>query len=61
MRDTGRVKALVRHFFDNGILATGLTYPIVPHGDETIRFQVSAAHTEADIDEVLRVLAAFQG
>ena len=61
VRDTGRVRALVRHFFDNGILATGLTYPIVPHGDETIRFQVSAAHTEADIDEVLRVLAAYQG
>ena len=61
VRDTAKVKALVQHFFDHGILATGLTYPIVPHGDETIRFQVNAAHTESDIDEVLRVLAAFTG
>jgi glycine C-acetyltransferase len=60
VRDTGKVTALVRHFLDHGILATGLTYPIVPHGDETIRFQVNGAHTEADIDEVLHVLAAFK-
>ena len=31
--------------FDRGILAVGLTYPVVPRGDETIRFQVNAAHT----------------
>ncbi len=30
--------------------------PVVPKGDETIRFQVNAAHTEADIDEVLGAL-----
>jgi glycine C-acetyltransferase len=60
VRDTGKVRALVQHLFEHGVLATGLTYPIVPHGDETIRFQVNAAHTEADIDEVLHVLAAFK-
>ena len=46
---------------ENGILATGLNYPVVPRGDEEIRFQVSADHTEADIDEALGVLAAFPG
>jgi glycine C-acetyltransferase len=30
---------------------------VVPKGDEEIRFQVNADHTEADIDEVLSVLA----
>ena len=39
----------------------GLTFPVVPKGSETIRFQVNAAHTEADIAEVLDVLAAFTG
>ena len=48
-----RTTALVRHLVDHGILATGLNYPVVPKGDETIRFQVSADHTEADIDQVL--------
>jgi len=59
IRDTERTTALVRHLHHNGILATGLNYPVVPKGDEEIRFQVNADHTEADIDEVLQVLAAF--
>jgi len=31
----------------------------VPRGDEEIRAQVNADHTEADIDRVLEILAAF--
>ncbi|HEX6133694.1 MAG TPA: pyridoxal phosphate-dependent aminotransferase family protein [Longimicrobiales bacterium] len=61
VRDTGRTRALVAHLRENGILATGLAYPVVPRGDEEIRFQVNADHTEADIDEVLDVLARFGG
>jgi glycine C-acetyltransferase len=57
VRDTERTAALVSHLYDNGVLATGLNYPVVPKGDEEIRFQVNADHTEADIDEVLSFLA----
>jgi glycine C-acetyltransferase len=57
VRDTARTQELVRHLYANGILATGLSYPVVPRGDEEIRFQVNADHTEADIDRVLEVLA----
>ena len=56
VRDTPRTHALVRHLFDHGILAVGLTFPVVPRGDETIRFQINAAHTPADIDWVLNAL-----
>jgi glycine C-acetyltransferase len=59
VRDTARTQALVRHLRNNGVLATGLAYPVVPRGDEEIRFQVNADHTEEDIDEVLGVLAEF--
>ena len=59
VRDTARARALVEHFFAHGVLVVGLTYPVVPRGSETIRFQVNAAHTEADIDQVLQALAAF--
>src|SRR4029079_6020638 len=59
VRDTARTTALVRHLKDNGVLATGLNYPVVPKGDEEIRFQVNADHTEADIDQALAVLASF--
>lgn len=61
VRDTARTTALVRHLKDNGVLATGLNYPVVPKGDEEIRFQVNADHTEADIDQALAVLASFTG
>ena len=57
VRDTERTRAMVRGLFDRGILAVGLTFPVVPRGDETIRFQINAAHTESDIDEVLQALS----
>ena len=58
VRDTSRTKALVHHLKRRGVLATGLAYPVVPRGDEEIRFQINADHTDADIDEVLEILAA---
>lgn len=61
VRDTARTSAFVAHLHANGVLATGLNYPVVPKGDEEIRFQISADHTEADIDEVLDVLKRFNG
>jgi glycine C-acetyltransferase len=59
VRDTARTSELVRHLRRNGVLATGLNFPVVPKGDETIRFQISADHTPADVDEVLEVLSRF--
>ncbi len=61
VRDTPKTNALVRHLKDHGILATGLKYPVVPRGDEEIRFQVSADHTPYDIDSTLKVLESFPG
>ena len=59
IRDSQRTRALVAHLLEQGILATGLAYPVVPRGEEEIRFQISADHTPADIDEVLAALASF--
>jgi glycine C-acetyltransferase len=59
VRDTARTSALVRHLESHGVLATGLNYPVVPRGDEEIRFQVNADHTPRDIDYALEVLATF--
>lgn len=56
VRDTDRTRATVTHLFDHGILAVGLTFPVVPRGDETIRFQINAAHTSADIEQVLNAV-----
>lgn len=61
IRDSARTSALVDHLFESNILATGLNYPVVPEGDEEIRFQISAGQTEEDIDYVLENLAGFSG
>ncbi len=58
VRDTDETRRLVAALFRAGVLATGLAFPVVPRGDETIRFQVNADHTEFDIDSVLSALAA---
>ncbi len=60
VRDTERTGALVAFLRDNGVLATGLNYPVVPRGEQLIRFQVSADHTEGDIDAVLGILSGFK-
>jgi len=60
VRDTPRTSSLVEHLFENGVLATGLNFPVVPKGDEEIRFQVNADHTSKDIDYVLGVLRDFE-
>ncbi len=60
VRDTAKTHRLVQYLFDRGVLVVGLTFPVVPRGDETIRFQINAAHTKADIDEVLAILSEFK-
>lgn len=57
VRDTVGTHDLVKNLYANGVLVVGLTFPVVPKGDETIRFQINASHTEADIDLVLRLIS----
>ena len=59
IRDTEKTTALVRHFFENNILVTGLNYPVVPKGEEEIRLQVTANQTDKDIDYFLSTLQTF--
>ncbi|HCY88258.1 MAG TPA: 7-keto-8-aminopelargonate synthetase [Desulfobacteraceae bacterium] len=60
IRDTAKTHDLVRNLYENGVLVVGLTFPVVPKGDETIRCQINAAHTEADIDQVLGLVEKFK-
>ena len=59
LRDSERTMELVRHLRENAVLATALGYPVVPRGEEEIRFQLSADHTPSDVDEVLHALGRF--
>lgn len=60
IRDTGKTTALVKHLFENNILVTGLNYPVVPKGDEEIRLQINANHTEKDLDYLFETLRNFK-
>jgi glycine C-acetyltransferase len=45
-----------RSLMDEGIYVVGFFFPVVPKGQARIRVQLSAAHSESDVD---RALAAF--
>ena len=60
VRDTAETTKLVAYLTENGVLGTGLNFPVVPKGDEEIRFQVNANHTEADINKVLEILKNYK-
>jgi glycine C-acetyltransferase len=61
VRDTERTRSLVAHLRGEGILSTGLGFPVVPKGEEEIRFQISADHSVRDIDEALAAIERFGG
>lgn len=60
VRDTEKTLKLVSYLKQNGILATGLKYPVVPKGDECIRFQINCTHTRYDIDYVIDTLEKYR-
>lgn len=59
IRDTKKTRNMVDYLKQNEILATAIVYPVVPEGDESIRFQLSADHTEEDLDYVLETIDSF--
>lgn len=40
-----------------GIFVIGFSFPVVPHGKARIRTQLSAAHSDADIDQCIEAFA----
>ncbi len=59
IRDTAKTSELTEYLLEKGVLATGINYPVVPKGNEEIRFQISAEHTPQDIDMVLGILEGY--
>ncbi len=59
VRNTEKTHKMVHRLFNKGILVVGLTFPVVPRGDETIRFQINAAHTANDVDYALKTISEY--
>lgn len=60
LRDTVKTAELVSRLRREGVLATGLNFPVVPKGEEEIRFQVCADHSRSDIERVLGILRQYR-
>jgi glycine C-acetyltransferase len=50
---------MARRLLDEGIYVIGFSYPVVPKGQARIRVQLSAAHTDAEIDRAVAAFAAI--
>jgi len=59
--DTDLTRRMVEYLRGEGVLATGIFYPVVPRGSEEIRFQVNGDHTEYDVDFLIDALKRFPG
>jgi glycine C-acetyltransferase len=46
---------------EDGIYVIGFSYPVVPKGTARIRVQVSAAHSEADLERAVKAFAHHAG
>ena len=55
--DAEKAQALAQNLLERGIYVVGFFYPVVPKGQARIRVQISALHTE---DELQRALEAFE-
>ncbi|MGW4790915.1 glycine C-acetyltransferase [Nonomuraea sp. NPDC004297] len=59
--DAGEAAALAERLLDLGIYVIGFSYPVVPHGKARIRVQLSAAHSEQDVDRAVRAFVQARG
>ena len=55
--DTAKALAMSDALFKRGVYVSGFGFPVVPQGHARLRCQISAVHSEADLDEAVE---AFQ-
>ncbi len=55
--DPFKTSELVSKLFQKNIIVTNISYPVVPKGRDEIRVQISAVHTKADIDKLVKAFS----
>src|SRR5205085_8194005 len=56
--DAALATAMANELLTLGIYVIGFSYPVVPHGQARIRLQVSAAHSDSQIDQAIDAFKA---
>jgi glycine C-acetyltransferase len=46
------------NLWEQGVYAVAFSFPVVPRGEARIRVQLSAAHSDADIDRAVEAFVA---
>jgi glycine C-acetyltransferase len=59
--DATVASAVAERLWQAGVYAVAFSYPVVPHGQARIRVQLSAAHTDDDIDRAVAAFGAARG
>jgi len=59
--DASEAARLADALLDQGVYVIGFSYPVVPLGQARIRTQMSAAHTQDDLERALAAFAAVRG
>lgn len=55
--DAKLAQEMARRLLEAGIYVIGFSFPVVPRGEARIRVQLSAAHSEADVDAAVAAFA----
>ncbi|GAA4525259.1 MULTISPECIES: glycine C-acetyltransferase [Nonomuraea] len=59
--DAAEAGAMAERLLELGVYVIGFSYPVVPHGLARIRVQLSAAHSEADVDRAVDAFIRARG
>ncbi|BET67618.1 glycine C-acetyltransferase [Opitutales bacterium ASA1] len=55
--DAALAQRMAARMLEEGVYVVGFSFPVVPHGAARIRTQVSAAHTDTDLDFAVETFA----
>jgi glycine C-acetyltransferase len=58
--DAALAVEFARRLLEHGIYVIGFSFPVVPRGQARIRVQISAAHSEEEIDRAVAAFAAVK-
>ncbi|MCX7933991.1 MAG: aminotransferase class I/II-fold pyridoxal phosphate-dependent enzyme, partial [Planctomycetota bacterium] len=56
--EAGAAQEMAKRLLARGVYVVGFSYPVVPKGEARIRVQISAAHSDGDLDLALEAFAA---
>ena len=56
--DAKQASVVAQRLWDAGVYAVAFSFPVVPHGQARIRVQLSAAHSDDDIDRAVKAFIA---